>query len=69
MKLIHHRMPVILKPTAFESWLNPDNQNVNVLQEIIIFIGPLLGSSQRIFKKGPEYLFYRTYLVIFLTEN
>jgi len=25
---IHHRMPVILKPRAYESWLDPGNQNV-----------------------------------------
>ena len=35
MKPIHHRMPVILKPTAFDSWLNPDNQDANLLQDII----------------------------------
>ncbi|MBW2610885.1 MAG: SOS response-associated peptidase [Deltaproteobacteria bacterium] len=32
---IHHRMPVILKPEAFDSWLNPENQDGNSLQEII----------------------------------
>jgi putative SOS response-associated peptidase YedK len=32
---IHNRMPVILKPTAFDSWLNPDNQDMDSLQEII----------------------------------
>jgi putative SOS response-associated peptidase YedK len=32
---IHHRMPVILKPTAYESWLNPANQDVNELKNII----------------------------------
>ena len=25
---IHHRMPVILKPPAYKSWLDPGNQNV-----------------------------------------
>jgi putative SOS response-associated peptidase YedK len=35
MKSIHHRMPVILKPAAFDAWLNPDNQDANLLQEMI----------------------------------
>ena len=32
---IHHRMPVILKPPAFESWLDPGNQNVVELGKIL----------------------------------
>lgn len=32
---IHHRMPVILKPEVFGVWLNPDNQDINLLQGII----------------------------------
>ena len=32
---IHNRMPVILKPKAYESWLNPDNQDADYIQEII----------------------------------
>lgn len=32
---IHNRMPVILKPEAFDAWLDPDNQNVKLLMEII----------------------------------
>ena len=32
---IHHRMPVILKPTAYESWLNPANQDVTELKNIL----------------------------------
>ena len=32
---IHHRMPVILKPEAFGSWLDPDNQEPESLQNII----------------------------------
>jgi len=32
---IHHRMPVILKPDAYDSWLSPDNQGVESLQKII----------------------------------
>jgi putative SOS response-associated peptidase YedK len=35
LKPIHHRMPVILKPEAFGSWLNPDNQDTDQLHEII----------------------------------
>jgi putative SOS response-associated peptidase YedK len=32
---IHNRMPVILQPDSFSSWLDPDNQNVDSLHEII----------------------------------
>ena len=32
---IHHRMPVILKPPAYESWLDPGNQNVVELGEML----------------------------------
>jgi len=32
---IHHRMPVILKPDAFDNWLDPNHRDVNSLSEII----------------------------------
>lgn len=32
---IHNRMPVILKPNAFDVWLDRKNQDVRLLQEII----------------------------------
>jgi len=32
---IHHRMPVILKPPAYESWLDPGNQNVVELGKML----------------------------------
>jgi len=32
---IHNRMPVILKPGTFDSWLDPENQDVDLLQELI----------------------------------
>lgn len=32
---IHHRMPVIIKPEAYEFWLNPENQDVNGLKKIL----------------------------------
>jgi putative SOS response-associated peptidase YedK len=32
---IHDRMPVILKPDAFEPWLDPENQDIDALQDII----------------------------------
>lgn len=32
---IHHRMPVIFKPEAYEFWLNPDNQDVTALKKIL----------------------------------
>ena len=35
IKSIHHRMPVILKPEAFEDWLNPEMQDTQRLQDIL----------------------------------
>lgn len=32
---IHHRMPAILKPEMYESWLDPLNQNINELKNIL----------------------------------
>jgi len=32
---IHHRMPVILKPAAYDAWLDPANGDVRELQEIL----------------------------------
>ena len=32
---IHHRMPVILKPEAFDMWLNPENKDINSISDII----------------------------------
>jgi putative SOS response-associated peptidase YedK len=32
---IHHRMPVILKPQVYETWLDPRNQNVGELKTIL----------------------------------
>jgi putative SOS response-associated peptidase YedK len=32
---IHHRMPAILKPDNYESWLDPLNQDVNELEYIL----------------------------------
>ena len=32
---IHHRMPAILKPEIYETWLDPANQNVTELNQIL----------------------------------
>jgi len=32
---IHHRMPVILKPQIYETWLDPGNQNVAELDKML----------------------------------
>ena len=42
---IHHRMPVILKPEIYEFWLNPNNQDVNGLKNILekAFLTDLVG--------------------------
>ena len=32
---IHHRMPVILKPDVYEPWLNPENQEIVGLKNIL----------------------------------
>ena len=35
MRHIHHRMPVILKPEAYQQWLNPEFQDAQGLCEIL----------------------------------
>ncbi len=35
IKGIHHRMPVVLKPEAYDSWLDPGNHNVEELNRIL----------------------------------
>jgi len=35
LKDIHHRMPVILRPEVYETWLDPENQDTSVLKEIL----------------------------------
>ena len=35
VKPIHHRMPVILKPKAFDLWLDRKNQDVRLLQDLL----------------------------------
>jgi putative SOS response-associated peptidase YedK len=32
---MHQRMPVILKPTVFDAWLDTDNHSIGSLQDII----------------------------------
>ena len=32
---IHHRMPVILQPEAYDEWLDPENQDVQQLESIL----------------------------------
>jgi putative SOS response-associated peptidase YedK len=35
MRDIHHRMPAILRPEMYEFWLNPENQDVTALKNIL----------------------------------
>ena len=35
MRDIHHRMPAILKPEAYADWVNPQNQDVTLLKNIL----------------------------------
>ena len=35
VRQIHHRMPVVLKPEAYDAWLDPANGDARALQEII----------------------------------
>jgi len=32
---VHHRMPAIIKPEKYDAWLDPDNQETNVLKDIL----------------------------------
>jgi putative SOS response-associated peptidase YedK len=32
---VHHRMPVILPPEAWDAWLDPDNQDVEQLTVLL----------------------------------
>lgn len=32
---IHDRMPVVLEPADYETWLNPDNKNVSILASLL----------------------------------
>lgn len=32
---IHHRMPVIIRPEMYDRWLDPDNQDMALIQEIL----------------------------------
>ncbi len=33
---VHHRMPVILQPSKYESWLDPNNQDRTELNELLV---------------------------------
>ena len=35
VKPIHHRMPVILRPESFDVWLDPENQDIGSISDII----------------------------------
>jgi putative SOS response-associated peptidase YedK len=35
MGSVHHRMPVILPPSAWDAWLDPDNQDVEQLSKLL----------------------------------
>jgi putative SOS response-associated peptidase YedK len=35
MKEIHHRMPVILQPYAYTTWLDPKNENTDTLETLL----------------------------------
>ncbi len=41
---VHHRMPVILNPRAYGTWLDPDNQNTRAMETILKtdFLGELI---------------------------
>jgi len=42
---IHHRMPIILNPDAYEFWLHPENQDITTLKNILAtnFLTDLVG--------------------------
>jgi putative SOS response-associated peptidase YedK len=35
VRQIHHRMPVVLKPAAYDEWLDPDFQDLRRLKNIL----------------------------------
>ena len=35
VKDIHNRMPLILKPEAYEEWLDPENKEPGIIQEVL----------------------------------
>ena len=32
---IHHRMPAVLKPDVYDTWIDPQNQDTNILKQIL----------------------------------
>ena len=36
MAPIHNRMPVLLAPSRWDEWLDPDNDNIDVLQQLLV---------------------------------
>ena len=48
MKPIHERMPVILPKDCYHDWLNPHNQNIEQLQDMLIPFDPELMRSYEV---------------------
>ena len=36
MESVHHRMPVILAPEAWDTWLDPDNTDTEELAKLLV---------------------------------
>jgi len=36
MAPVHDRMPVILPPESWDTWLDPDNHDVEVLEKLLV---------------------------------
>ena len=34
--MLHERMPVILRPEAYETWLDPRNEDVGLLKNLLL---------------------------------
>jgi putative SOS response-associated peptidase YedK len=58
---IHDRMPVMLPPSAWETWLDPDNDDVDTLGKLLVpappelvAIHPVSTAVNNVRQKGPE---------------
>jgi putative SOS response-associated peptidase YedK len=61
MATIHDRMPVILPPSAWDSWLDPENDDIDTLGKLLVpapanltQLQPVSTQVNSVRNKGPE---------------